>query len=264
MNDTTMAAIAPASVNGVAIGADAIHAESLLYPEDPDAIANARRALAIRELLRQRAVALGIVGAGAELDDATVDAAVDALIAREVSVPAPTEADCRRYYDGHPARFRRNDIVYASHILFAVTGGGALAPVRHQAEQTLRQLLAQPEDFEAAAREMSNCPSAGVGGSLGQLLRGDSVPEFEQALFDGQALGVLPGLVKTRFGFHIVRVERRVPGEAVPFDEARAEIARFLGERVRHKANQQYIAILASQASLVGVELGEANGPLVQ
>lgn len=260
MNEPTMAAIAPASVNGVAIGADAIHAESLLYPEDPDAIASARRALAIRELLRQRAAALGIVGAGAELDDA----AVDDLIAREVSVPAPTEADCRRYYDGHPARFRRNEIVYASHILFAVTGGGALAPVRHQAEQTLRRLLAQSEDFEATAREMSNCPSAGVGGSLGQLLRGDSVPEFEQALFDSQALGVLPGLVKTRFGFHIVRVERRVPGETVPFDEARAGIARFLGERVRHKAIQQYIAILAAQASIVGVELGETNGPLVQ
>lgn len=260
MNDTTMAAIAPASVNGVAIGADAIRAESVLYHDEPDAIASARRALAIRELLRQRAVALGIVGAEAELDDT----AVDALIAREVGVPAPTEADCRRYYDGHRARFRRNEIVYASHILFAVTGGGALAPVRHQAEQTLRRLLSAPDAFETTAREMSNCPSAGVGGSLGQLLRGDSVPEFEQALFDGEALGVLPGLVRTRFGFHIVRVERRVPGEAVPFDQARAEIARFLGERVRHKAIQQYIAILAAQASIVGVALGETNGPLVQ
>ncbi len=260
MNDTTMAAIAPASVNGVAIGAEAIREESLLYRDDPDAIASARRALAIRELLRQRAVALGIADAGTELDDAVVDA----LIGREVSVPEPTESDCRRYYDGHPARFRRNEIVYASHILFAVTGGGALAALRHQAEQTLRRLLAEPEAFEATAREMSNCPSAGVGGSLGQLLRGDSVPEFEQAVFDGEAIGLLPGLVRTRFGFHIVRVERRVPGEAVPFDEARAEIARFLGERVRHKAIQQYIAILAAQASIVGVALGEANGPLVQ
>ncbi|WP_456281928.1 peptidylprolyl isomerase [Cupriavidus sp. JZ107] len=260
MNDTTMAAIAPASVNGVAIGAEAIREESLLYRDDADAIASARRALAIRELLRQRAVALGIADAGTELDDAVVDA----LIGREVSVPVPTESDCRRYYDGHPARFRRNEIVYASHILFAVTGGGALAVVRHQAEQTLRRLLAEPEAFEATAREMSNCPSAGVGGSLGQLLRGDSVPEFEQAVFDGEAIGLLPGLVRTRFGFHIVRVERRVPGEAVPFDEARAEIARFLGERVRHKAIQQYIAILAAQASIVGVALGEANGPLVQ
>ncbi|WP_422649336.1 Peptidyl-prolyl cis-trans isomerase D [Cupriavidus sp. H18C1] len=267
MNDAAIEgieAIAPASVNGVAIGAEAIREESRLYRDEPDAIGSARRALALRELLRQRAVALGMVDARAELDDAAVDALVDALIAREVSVPVPTEADCRRYYDGHPARFRRNEIVYASHILFAVTGGGALAPVRHHAEQTLRRLLSEPEAFEAAAREMSNCPSAGVGGSLGQLLRGDSVPEFEQAVFDGEALGVLPSLVRTRFGFHIVRIERRVPGDAVPFDEASAEIAHFLGERVRHKAIQQYIAILAAQASIVGVALGEANGPLVQ
>lgn len=40
MNDTTMAAIAPASVNGVAIGADAIRAESVLYHDEPDAIAS--------------------------------------------------------------------------------------------------------------------------------------------------------------------------------------------------------------------------------
>ncbi|MDA5592055.1 peptidylprolyl isomerase [Burkholderia pseudomallei] len=115
-----------------------------------------------------------------------------------------------------------------------------------------------------SARALSNCPSAQVGGSLGQLLRGDSVPEFDAAVFDTTDSGVLPRLVNTRFGFHIVRIERRVPGDPVPFDAVAAEIAAFLAERVRHKAIQQYVTILASGARIEGVALGDANGPLVQ
>ncbi|MDI9682739.1 peptidylprolyl isomerase, partial [Burkholderia cenocepacia] len=72
-----------------------------------------------------------------------------------------------------------------------------------------------PRRIERIARASSNCPSAEMGGSLGQLLRGDTVPEFEAALFDTDGIGVLPTLVNTRFGFHIVRIERRVPGDAV-------------------------------------------------
>lgn len=249
-----------ASVNGIAIDAAAIDAELAHQADAADPRAAATHALVIRELLRQRAVELKLAADGAALDDATLDA----LLERELSVPSATRADCERYYDTHPTSFRHNDIVFASHILFAVTDRAPLALLRQKAEHTLQQVLAEPAGFEAAARELSNCPSAHVGGSLGQLLRGDSVPEFERALFDTQDLGVLPRLVNTRFGFHIVRVDRRVEGERLPFDAVQADIARFLGERVRHKAIQQYVNVLASRARIEGAVLGEANGPLVQ
>jgi peptidyl-prolyl cis-trans isomerase C len=253
-------AAAPAWVNGVEITSQSIDEEREHHADDDDPPAAARCALVIRELLRQRAAALELLADGAVLDDATLDT----LLERELVVPLPTPDDCERYYRNHAARFRRNDIVYASHILVAVTGRAPLALIRQKAEETLQQVLAAPESFEALARSVSNCPSAGVDGSLGQLLRGDSVPEFEGALFDSPDTGILPRLVKTRFGFHIVRVERRVAGEPVPFDTVQAEIARFLTECVQHKAMQQYVSILASQAKLEGIELGETNGPLVQ
>jgi len=246
-------------VNGVPIDEAVIAEERAHYEDDIDPDNEARRALAIRELLRQRAVALGMLDEQSPLDDT----AFDALIARELHVPQPTRADCERYYSQHPARFRRNDIVYASHILFAVTERAPIARLRFKAEQTLRALLTAPDTFEQVAREQSNCPSAAVGGSLGQLLRGDSVPEFERALFDSTTLGLLPTLVNTRFGFHIVRIERRVDGEAQPFDAVEADIAAFLDTRVRHKPMQQYVAVLAGQAKIEGIDLG-ASGPLVQ
>jgi peptidyl-prolyl cis-trans isomerase C len=247
-------------VNGITIDAASIDNELEHQAGAPDPHEAARHALVIRELLRQRAVELKLIADSAPLDDASLDR----LLESELSVPTATRADCERYYESHLVRFRHNDIVFASHVLFAVTEHAPLALIRHKAEATLQQILAAPETFESTAREVSNCPSAGVGGSLGQLLRGDSVAEFERAVFDTQETGVLPRLVNTRFGFHIVRIERRVDGEQLAFDTVHADIARFLDERVRHKAIQQYVTVLASRARIEGAHLGEANGPLLQ
>ncbi|KVH08937.1 peptidylprolyl isomerase [Burkholderia sp. AU18528] len=262
MNDVLSEVVtAPLTVNGVAIGNDAIAAEAAHHGDAPDPLDAARRALAVRELLRQRAVSLALLDESAALDDA----AVDALLGRELThVPDPDREACERYYARHPARFRRNDIVYASHVLFAMTDRVPLAPLRQRAERALAGIVAAPDTFETVARASSNCPSAEVGGSLGQLLRGDTVPEFEAALFDTDSIGVLPKLVNTRFGFHIVRIERRVPGDAVPFDEAADQIAAHLAARVRQQAMRQYVAILAGGARVEGVTFDGANGPLVQ
>ncbi|AOI61387.1 peptidylprolyl isomerase [Burkholderia diffusa] len=262
MNDVlSEVATAPLTVNGVAIDDAAIAAEAEHHGDVPDPLDAARHALAVRELLRQRAVSLALIDEEAPLDDA----AVDALLERELThVPEPDRADCERYYARHPARFRRGDIVCASHVLFAMTDRVPLAPLRQPAERALADVVAAPDTFEAVARASSNCPSAQVGGSLGQLLRGDTVPEFEAALFDTDGLGVLPKLVNTRFGFHIVRIERRVPGDVVPFDEAAGQIAAYLSERVRQRAMRQYVAILAAGARVEGVTFDGANGPLVQ
>ena len=254
-------AATPLRVNGIVVDPAAIAAECAHHAAGPDALDAARRALAVRELLRQRAVELALLADGAPLDDA----ALDALLARELThLPQPGRDDCERYYARHPARFRRNDVVHAGHILFALTARVPLVPLRRRAEAVLAEVLAAPQTFEAAARASSNCPSAAVGGSLGPLLRGDTVPEFEAAVFDTDALGLLPRLVNTRYGFHVVRIERRVPGDAVPFDQAAAQIAAFLSARVRRSAMRQYVSILVGGARIEGIALDGAHGPLVQ
>ena len=74
----------------------------------------------------------------------------------------------------------------------------------------------------------------------------------------------MPRLVKTRFGFHIVKVERRIDGERLPFEVAQPHIARLLAERVKLKAAQQYVCMLAGAAAIEGIDFAAAASPLVQ
>jgi peptidyl-prolyl cis-trans isomerase C len=235
------------SVNGVAVGA-AGHASP--------------QAAAVRELLRQRAVAAGF--AAANLPGEEADASIERLLETEVATPEPEEEECRRYYDAHPAEFTSGELAFARQILFQVTPGAPVPAIRAKAELTLAELAKDASKFEQFARELSNCPSGQQGGNLGQLGRGETVPEFEQALFNGAYTGIYPQLVKTRFGFHVLAVDRREAGRRLPFEATRPRIAQRLRERVLHKALQQYIRLLAAQANIAGVDLGAAQSPLLR
>jgi peptidyl-prolyl cis-trans isomerase C len=220
------------------------------------------RAAAVRELLRQRAVAAGLLDAGAGED--FVNEAIEALLEREVRTPEPDEAECRRWYDAQPEAFRSGDLVFVRHILFAVTPGVPVEALRRKAEETLHALRKDPERFAELAAELSNCPSGQQGGALGQLSRGESVPEFEREVFAGGDTGLLPRLVNTRYGFHVVAVEGRVEGRVLPFEAVRDTIALRLTATVAEHALQQYVQVLAGQAELEGVDLGAAASPLLQ
>jgi peptidyl-prolyl cis-trans isomerase C len=160
--------------------------------------------------------------------------------------------------------FQSGDLVYARHILFQVTPSVSVPEVRARAERALSELLAEPDRFAAMARELSNCPSGQQDGNLGQIGRGETVPEFERALFRLGASGILPELVKTRHGFHIVAVDQSIPGETLPFEAARDQIAERLKAGVEERALRQYVSILAGQAEVVGADLAGVQTPLVQ
>ena len=187
----------------------------------------------IRHRLLERARTLGLAGDSEER-------LIDALLDREVRPAQATEADCRRYYDEHPELFRSGDLVEADHILFAVTERTPLAALRARARQVLDEAIAAPQRFGDLAREFSNCPSAQVGGNLGQLGRGDVVPEFWQAIAAFGGTGTVPALVETRHGLHVLRVTRRVEGRALPYEAVRSRIAARLAERNLQQALREY------------------------
>ena len=218
---------------------------------------------AVRELLRQRAIAAGVI-APATQDEGEVSAAIETLLQREVTTPEPTEAECRRYYENHRHEFESGDLVHARHILFQVTPSVRIPEIRARAEETLNALLREPERFAAVAAEMSNCPSGQQGGNLGQIGRGDAAPEFERAIFRLGPTGLMRELVKTRHGFHIVAIDQRIPGKRLPFDLAREEIAERLRATVEEKALRQYVSVLAGKADVQGADLNGTQIPLVQ
>ena len=66
--------------------------------------------------------------------------------------------------------------------------------------------------------ELSACPSAAQGGHLGQISRGQTVPEFETFLYNLEVGQICPVPVKTRFGYHVLRLDRRIEGRQLPFE----------------------------------------------
>jgi peptidyl-prolyl cis-trans isomerase C len=218
---------------------------------------------AARELLRQRAVEAGLLD-GETADDDEIGQRIEALLAREVVTPSPDEEECRRYYESHQREFQSGDLVHVRHILFQVTPHVNVPQIRARAEQALNELLAEPARFDALARELSNCPSGQQGGNLGQIGRGDTVPEFEKAVFKFGASGILRDIVKTRHGFHIVAVDQSIPGKPLPFEFVREQIAERLRTQVEEKAMRQYVSVLAARAEITGVDLDAASSPLVQ
>ena len=260
------------SVNGVPIPEADILAEAQNHPaETPGAaLIEAARALVVRGLLLQEAQRLGIE-AQAETDgegriETHEDAAIRVLIEREVRVPAAREEECRRFYDNNPARFSSETICEARHILLAAPekNRDAREAARMTAEALIAKLIDDPQAFPALAAEHSACPSRELGGNLGQLTRGSTVAEFEAALERMSEGELLSEPVESRFGFHIILMEKKIPGARLPYGHVRERISGWLEAASWSKAVAQYIAVLAGNAEIRGIDIEGAQGPLVR
>jgi len=260
---TTMTHDGPvARVNGVA-----------LHASDESPMTETLRQRACTELLRQAAQAVGLLaaddptGTDGIISEAASDA-IEKLIAQQVVVPEPTEQACLRHYQAHAASYRTGEKVHTRHILFALTQGMNIAPLRDRAEACLLDVRCHDgssnEGFARAARELSNCPSGADGGDLGWLTREEVAPELARELFGQAQIGVLPRLVHSRFGLHVVEILGRDPGSDHAFEAVRGAVAMALRQYSFVTALRQYLQLLAGQAKVVGVDLDAADTPLVQ
>jgi peptidyl-prolyl cis-trans isomerase C len=154
------------------------------------------------------------------------------------------------------------------HILFAVTPGVDVVALRKRAELTLLDVRCHDgnvnDSFADAARAWSNCPSGAEGGDLGRLCAADCAPEFARELFGHVEVGVLPRLVHSRFGLHVVEVLARESGVAQPFDAVHGAVAMSLRQQAYVTALRQYLRLLAGEAMVEGVDLDAADTPLVR
>lgn len=259
------------SVDGIVIPSKAIAAEVQNFPSrNPgEGWLAAARALVIRELLLQEARRLNIVAEPkTDVDgrEETVDdALVRGLIEREVRVPVADEATSHRFYENNRRRFTTAALYEADHILIGARrdDSASYAAARERAASIAAVLATEPEQFAELARAWSACPSATLGGSLGQIAPGDTTEEFEAALVS-LAAGEISGPVETRYGVHVIRLNRRIEGNTLPFEAVRERIEAYLDDHVRRQATAQYIALLIGRADIRGISLEGANSPLVQ
>jgi peptidyl-prolyl cis-trans isomerase C len=252
-------------VNGIEVPRAEISREAQYYPAQKpiEAWHSAAKALVIRHLLLAEAGRLAVVGTPKTQEGRTEtedEALIRELFEQEVATPEPDEAACLRYYENNRRRFRSATIYEAAHILVAADKRNAegYAAAKAKAERIAMELRTFPEKFDMLAALHSDCPSAEQHGNLGQLTAGQTTPEFEAALV-ALAPGTISGVVESRYGLHIVRLDRKIEGRQVPFDAVRERIADYLRESVERRAAAQYIARLISGAKIEGIDLAGAE-----
>lgn len=254
------------SVNGVQIAPEAMAQELQYHPAESreEAVFLAARALVIRELLQQRIRELGVlleVGAGENEEEA----ATRLLLEREVKVPDCDEANCVRYFESNRGRFHSAPLLAVRHILLECAPDDAEARhVAHsQAEVLLLSLQESPASFADLALKYSACPSKAQGGSLGQVSKGQTVPELERQLFT-LAPGLASKPLESRYGWHVICVDQRIEGQPLPYEAVATAIRTQLQQGVWQKALVQYLQTLIGAADVRGIALQGADSPLVQ
>jgi peptidyl-prolyl cis-trans isomerase D len=156
---------------------------------------------------------------------------IDALRAKTV-VP---EADVKRAYDDNIEQYSTPEQIRASHILLK-TEGKDDAAVKAKAEDILKQAKAGADFGELAKKYSEDDSNAKNGGDLDYFGHGKMVPEFDAVAFTLQP-GQISDLVKTQFGYHIIKLTDKKPGTTRPFAELRQQLADQLSyERAQSKA----------------------------
>ncbi|HEY9216479.1 MAG TPA: peptidylprolyl isomerase [Phenylobacterium sp.] len=250
-------------VEGVEIPEALIAQEAQNHPSlsAQEAWRAAGSALAVKALLLRRAEELGLqaqpefdeLGREETRDEALVRQVLDA----EVEVVPPTEAEMRRFYQANASRFVTPALYEASHILIAPREADSESDeaARWLAAGVIQEVADGAARFEDLARSLSQCASAALDGSLGQLRPGDLVPEVERVLLQ-LAPGEVASLpVRSRHGWHVLRLDRRIDGRQLPFEPVAERIRLHLESRAWVSAAARYTADLAEHARMSGVAL---------
>ncbi len=253
----------PVLVDGVEIEPERIAQETQNHPTvDPaEAWREAARALVVRELLLNEARRLGLEPDPEEVSEGRFETDEESLIRsvleQSLTPAAPTDEECQRLYDGMQPRFVTPTLFEASHILIEPGSQDDAGWTAAQAEAcAIIELIGDdPRAFAAAARERSKCPTAQQDGSLGQIRRGELAPPVQaglEALREGET-GKTP--VRSRFGWHILHLARRIEGRTLPYEMVAPKIRDMLEARAWAVGAAQFVADLAAKVRIEGVEL---------
>ncbi|MGA8270130.1 MAG: peptidylprolyl isomerase [Candidatus Sulfotelmatobacter sp.] len=176
-----------------------------------------------------------------------------------------TPEELQSYYNQHRNEYRVAEQAKVSHILIKTPLPGpdgkvdekGVADAQRRAEDLLKQLKAGAK-FEDLAKKYSEDPgSAKEGGSLGWIGKGRTVPEFEKVAFS-QPIGQISELVKSSYGFHIIRVDARQDAHMKTLDEVKGQIEPILKQQKAQQLAQNHADDLLQQAKKQGLDAAAA------
>jgi peptidyl-prolyl cis-trans isomerase C len=211
-------------VNGSAITTEDYKKEVEILPpylkpmtETPEGRKEMIDSMVIRELVMQEARKSGLDKSQEvvdRLEDLKKRVVIEAYWKQKVEEQAKiSDADLQKFYDENKEKFRVGDQVKASHILLKT---------EKEAQDVLTQLKAGGT-FEVLARKYSVDPAGSKGGDLGWFGKGSMIPEFEKVAFSMKE-GETSGIVKTKFGYHIIKLTGKRAAGLLPLAEVKDQI----------------------------------------
>ncbi|MET1254440.1 peptidylprolyl isomerase [Aliikangiella maris] len=214
-------------------------------------VRQAAQALVVRELLLQEA---GLTNT--ELSPVNEEELVQKLLEENVKYDDPDELICMRYFENNSHKFKTAPLLEVKHILLPAAKEDleTRSIAKKQAKELIKKLQKNPEDFSALAHEFSACPSKKDGGMLGQISKGQTVPEFERQI-SGMSEGLVLKPIESRYGFHIVDILRKVEGKQLEYAMVADKVRGYLVHRASHLAVQEYIQSLVAKAEIEGIEM---------
>lgn len=240
-------------VNGIEIP-EADLANELQYHQNANfdvVVQQASQALIIRKLLLNEAASKGL-----DISKDSEEEALQKLIAENVSYNDPTKEDCLRYFKNNPAKFITEPLMEVDHILLAAAKDDL--PAREVAKNNAKDIIAQlkkdPMLLPVLAKQYSACPSKATGGSLGQISKGQTVPEFERQL-NLLPQGLADKGIESRYGVHVVNVARKIEGKPLEYSMVEDKVKGYLIHRVSHLAIQAFIQGLVEKSEIEGVKM---------
>jgi peptidyl-prolyl cis-trans isomerase C len=165
-----------------------------------------------------------------------------------------SDEEVQTFYKENPEMFDAEAQVRARHIIFncpLTADAQTNTETRARAEEA-RQRAVAGEDFAELARELSEGPTAPNGGDLGFFTHGQTAPQFANASFALQP-GEISPVVRTEFGYHVIKVEERRPARRIPLDEASDHLKNLLIQQKTGETVGQLVEALADRAKIVNL-----------
>jgi peptidyl-prolyl cis-trans isomerase C len=164
---------------------------------------------------------------------------------------AVSASDVQSFYEQHREKYAEEEQVRARHILIKVPQEASAADdanLKKKAGDVLKRAK-KGEDFAALAKEFSEDGSRADGGDLGFFGRGQMVAPFEEVAFALKP-GQVSDLVRTQFGYHIIKVDERKPAKSLSYDEAKEQVKEDVTREQTLSRYQEYIASLRQKATI--------------
>ena len=168
-----------------------------------------------------------------------------------------TDKELRERYDREKERYRLPERARLREIVILKP---ETAAAEQQARQKVDQIAEQARnnaDFALLAKTTSQAPTKDKGGDLGEVARGELLPELDKAVFNSQS-GAVIGPIEAKTAWHILKVEQRLPSEVPAFESIKDKLRKDASEDVWQRDYKAYIERLRKDAF---IQINEANIP---